>query len=34
VDHDEHQWVLSTVEHDDGLSVRQFDCDCGAVWFQ
>lgn len=35
MEHDDHEWVLSTVEHDDGgLSVSQFDCGCGAVWFQ
>jgi hypothetical protein len=31
----EHQWVLSTVDYDDGgLSVSQFDCTCGEVTFR
>ncbi|WP_167736099.1 hypothetical protein [Nocardioides sp. 503] len=31
----EHQWMLSTVDYDDGgLSVSQFDCSCGGVTFR
>jgi hypothetical protein len=30
----DHQWQLVSVDYDDGLEVRHFECDCGDVLFR